>query len=416
MPTSPSAARAAVSTLSVDEALDRVLARIEPLAPTEVGLLDALGGVLTEDATADRDVPPFRNSAMDGYAVRGADVTRDGVSLRVVGAVAAGSLPERAVETGEAMRIMTGAPMPEGADTVVRVEDTDNGASVVTIIKATPKGIAVRQAGEDLRRGEIVLARGTVLRHPEIGVLASIGRAKVNVVRRPNVAVLSTGDELVDIDEEPGPGKIRDANRYSLSAAVRATGCAAFELGIARDSADDLRHALGNAAFGDLVVTSGGVSVGDHDHVKPVVDAMGQMDFWSIALRPGRPLAFGELRTKRGAVPIFGLPGNPVSALLTFELFVRPALLKMSGRTKLHRPRVQARLLDRVDKPVGLRMFARGIYDAAAGTVRSTGPQGSGILRSMSLANALIDLPEPAAEVRPGDTVSVVLTDLPEDH
>ena len=416
MPTSPSAARAAASTLSVDEALDRVLARIEPLAPTEVGLLDALGGVLTEDATADRDVPPFRNSAMDGYAVRGSDVTRDGVTLRVVGAVAAGSLPDRAVEPGDAMRIMTGAPMPDGADTVVRVEDTDNGAAVVTINKATPKGIAVRQAGEDLRRGEVVLARGTVLRHPEIGVLASIGRAKVNVVRRPNIAVLSTGDELVDIDEEPGPGKIRDANRYSLAAAVRATGCAAFELGIARDSADDLRHALGNAAFGDLVVTSGGVSVGDHDHVKPVVDAMGQMDFWSIALRPGRPLAFGELRTKRGAVPIFGLPGNPVSALLTFELFVRPALLKMSGRTKLHRPRVRARLLDRVEKPVGLRMFARGIYDAAAGTVRSTGPQGSGILRSMSLANALIDLAEPTAAADPGDTVTVVLTDLPEDH
>src|SRR5512132_2983509 len=395
MPTSPSAARAAASTLSVDEALERVLARIEPLAPTEVGLLDALGGVLTQDATADRDVPPFRNSAMDGYAVRGADVTRDGVTLRVVGEVAAGSLPERAVEAGEAIRIMTGAPMPDGADTVVRVEDTDNGASVVTINKATPKGVAVRQAGEDLRRGEVVLARGTLIRHPEIGVLASIGRAKVNVVRRPNVAVLSTGDELVDIDEQPGPGQIRDANRYAIAAAVRARGCAEVELGIARDSADDLRHALGNAAFGDLVVTSGGVSVGDHDHVKPVVDAMGHMDFWSIAIRPGRPLAFGELRTKRGAVPIFGLPGNPVSALLTFELFVRPAILKLAGHTKLQRPRTKARLLDRIEKPSGLRMFARAIYDESAGTVRSTGPQGSGILRSMSLASALIDLPEP---------------------
>jgi molybdopterin molybdotransferase len=416
MPTSQSAARAAVSTLTVDEALDRILARIAPLGPTEVGLLDALGAVLAEDAVADRDVPPFRNSAMDGYAVRGADVQRDGVTLRVVGTVAAGSLPDRAVGAGETIRIMTGAPMPEGADTVVRVEDTDNGAEVVTITKATPLGVAVRQAGEDLRRGETVLARGTQLRHPEIGVLASIGRAKVSVIRRPNVAVLSTGDELVDIDDEPGPGQIRDANRYSLAAAVRATGCAAFELGIARDSADDLRHALGNAAFGDLVVTSGGVSVGDHDHVKPVVNAMGQMDFWSIAIRPGRPLAFGELRTKRGAVPIFGLPGNPVSALLTFELFVRPALLKMAGRTKLHRPRVQARLLDRIDKPTGLRMFARGIHDAAAGTVRSTGPQGSGILRSMSLANCLIDLPEAAPASEPGNTVSVVLTDRPEDH
>jgi molybdopterin molybdotransferase len=286
----------------------------------------------------------------------------------------------------------------------------------VAINTATAQGVAVRQAGEDLRRGEVVLKRGTLLRHAEIGVLAAIGRAKVSVVRRPNVAVLSTGDELVDIDEVPGPGKIRDANRYSLAAAVRATGCPAFELGIARDSADDLRHALGNAAFGDLVITSGGVSVGDHDHVKPVLNAMGQMDFWSIAIRPGRPLAFGELRTKRGAVPIFGLPGNPVSALLTFEVFVRPALLKMAGRTKLHRPRVEARLLDRIDKPTGLRMFARGIHDAVAGTVRSTGAQGSGILRSMSLANCLIDLPEAASAAAPGDTVSVLLTDRMEDH
>jgi molybdopterin molybdotransferase len=416
MPTSSSAARAAISTLTVDEALERILARIAPLESIEVGLLDALGAVLTENVTADRDVPPFRNSAMDGYAVRGADVAQGGVRLRVVGAVAAGSLPDRAVGSGEAMRIMTGAPMPDGADTVVRVEDTDNGSETVTINAATTQGIAVRQAGEDLRRGEVVLARGTWLRHADIGVLASIGRAKVNVVRRPNVAVLSTGDELVDIDEQPGPGQIRDANRYAIAAAVRATGCAAFELGIARDSADDLRHALGNAAFGDLVVTSGGVSVGDHDHVKPVVDAMGHMDFWSIAIRPGRPLAFGELRTKRGAVPIFGLPGNPVSALVTFEVLVRPALLKMAGRTKLHRPRVEARLLDRLDKPNGLRMFARGIHDAAAGTVRSTGPQGSGILRSLSLANCLIDLPESTAGAEPGETVGVLLTDRPEDH
>jgi molybdopterin molybdotransferase len=416
MPTSASAAHAAVSTLSVDEALDRILARITPLEPTEVGLLDALGAVLTEDQAADRDVPPFRNSAMDGYAVRGADVKQGGARLRVVGTVSAGSLPDRAIGAGEAMRIMTGAPMPEGADTVVRIEDTDNGTDLVIINASTPQGVAVRQAGEDLRRGEVVLARGTVLRPADIGVLASIGRAKVNVVRRPNVAVLSTGDELVDIDEEPGPGQIRDSNRYSLAAAVRATGSAAFELGIARDSADDLRHALGNAAFGDLVVTSGGVSVGDHDHVKPVVNAMGHMDFWSIAIRPGRPLAFGELRTKRGAVPIFGLPGNPVSALLTFEIFVRPALLKMAGRTKLHRPRVEARLLGRIDKPAGLRTFARGSYDAAAGTVRSTGPQGSGILRSMSLANCLVDLPEPMTAAGPGDMVSVLLTDRPEDR
>ena len=416
MATSPSAARAATRTLSVDEALERVLARIAPLDAIEMPLLDALGAVLAEDAVADRDVPPFRNSAMDGYAVRGADVEEAPTRLEVIGAVAAGSMPKGTVGRGQAMRIMTGAPMPDGADTVVRVEDTDNGSAMVAITRATSKGTAVRQAGEDLRSGETILRRGTLLRPADLGVLASIGHAKVRAVRRPNVAVLSTGDELVDVSELPGPGQIRDANRYSIAAAVRATGCSAFELGIARDEASDLRHALGNAAFGDVVVTSGGVSVGDHDHVKPVVDAMGSMDFWSIAIRPGRPLAFGELRTKRGAVPIFGLPGNPVSSLLTFELFVRPALLKMAGHAKIFRPRVKAKLLDRIEKPTGLRMFARGVYDSEAGTVRSTGPQGSGILRSMSLANCLIDIAEAPPAAEPGETVTVIRTDQPEDH
>jgi molybdopterin molybdotransferase len=416
MSASPSAARAARTTLTVDEALGRILARIAPLDSVETPLLDALGSVLAGDAIADRDVPPFRNSAMDGYAVRGADVQQANARLRVTGAVAAGAMPEGRVGPGEAMRIMTGAPMPDGADTVVRVEDTDNGTDSVTITRATPIGLSVRRAGEDLRTGDKVVASGTVLRAAEIGVLASIGWARVSTIRRPNVAVVSTGDELVDISDVPGAGKIRDSNRYALAAAVRATGCAAFELGIARDTASDLKHALGNAAFGDVVVTSGGVSVGDHDHVKPVVDAMGAMDFWSIAIRPGRPLAFGELRTKRGTVPIFGLPGNPVSALLTFELFVRPALLKMAGHTKLQRPRATARLLDRVEKPTGLRMFARGIYEPGDGTVRSTGPQGSGILRSMSLANCLIDIPEAPASAEPDEVVTVILTDLPEDH
>jgi molybdopterin molybdotransferase len=416
MPTSPSAAQAARTTLTVDEALDRILTRITPLERTHLPLGEALGSVLAEDAIADRDIPPFRNSAMDGYAVRGVDVQQGGVRLRVIGAVAAGAMPEFTVGAGEAMRIMTGAPMPHGADTVVRVEDSDNAMDVVTITRATPPGLSVRKAGEDLRSGEVVVARGTLLRPAEIGVLASIGRDRVTTIRRPNVAVLSTGDELVDISDQPGPGRIRDSNRHSLTAAVRALNCSPFELGIVRDDASDLRHALGNAAFGDLVLTSGGVSVGDHDHVKPVVDSMGAMDFWSIAIRPGRPLAFGELRTKRGNVPIFGLPGNPVSALLTFELFVRPALLKMAGHTKLHRPRVTAKLLDRIEKPTGLRMFARGVYDREDGSVRSTGPQGSGILRSMSLATCLIDLPEAPASAEPGETVTVILTDLPEDH
>ena len=418
MPTSPSAAKTAQRTLSVDEALERILARTAPLAQADVALADALGCVLAVDAVAESDVPPFRNSAMDGYAVRGLDVARAHVRLRVVGAVAAGEPPRRGVGPGEAMRIMTGAPMPDGADTVVRVEDTDGGADSVTITQATPAGLSVRQAGEDLRRGETVLARGTLLRPAEIGVLATLGRAHVGVIPRPRVSVLSTGDELTELDEPVAPGKIRDANRYSLSAAVRAIGCEPYPIGIVRDTPEDLRHGLGNAAFGDAIVTSGGVSVGDHDHVKPVVEQMGAMDFWSIAIRPGRPLAFGAIRTAGGtrSVPIFGLPGNPVSALLTFELFVRPALLKMAGRRQLHRPRVRARLLDTVEKPSGLRLFARGIYDPAAGTVRSTGPQGSGILRSMALANCLIDVPEVPASAGAGEEVTVIRTDLPEDH
>ena len=416
MPTSPSAARVARATLTVDEALARILSRIERLEEVEGPLREALGSVLARDAIADGDVPSFRNSAMDGYAVRGSDVQREGVQLRVIGSVPAGATPAGSVGPGEAMRIMTGAPMPDGADTVVRVEDTDNGVDTVTVTRATPTGLSVRSAGEDVRRGQTVIAAGAVLRAGEVGVLASLGNERVSTIRRPNVAIVSTGDELVDIGDAPGPGQIRDANRYSLAAAVRAAHCAAFELGIARDDPADVKHALGNAAFGDVIITSGGVSVGDHDHVKPVVDSMGSMDFWSIAIRPGRPLAFGELRTKRGNVPIFGLPGNPVSALLTFELFVRPALLKMAGHAKLHRPRAKAKLLDRVEKPTGLRMFARGIYDRDSETVRSTGPQGSGILSSMAIANCLIDLPEAPVAAERGEIVNVVLTDLLEDH
>ncbi len=417
MATSPSAAKASTDLLSADDALERILARIAPLAVVGVSLADALGAVLAEDVAADRDVPPFRNSAMDGYAVRGADVTKAGVRLKVLGVVAAGSVPDRGVGAGEAIRIMTGAPMPEGADTVVRVEDTDNATDVVTIRHATPTGASVRAAGEDLRKGETILARGTLVRPAEIGVLATLGRSRVRVVARPRVAILSTGDEVVELDAEIRPGQIRDANRYSLAAAIRAADCEPQPLGIVRDTAEELRRALGNASKADAVVTSGGVSVGDHDYVKPVVSELGSMDFWAIAIRPGRPLAFGELRRGDGRrIPIFGLPGNPVSALLTFELFVRPALLRMAGRAKLHRPRATARLLDRVEKPALLRLFARGVYDGRAGTVRTTGPQGSGILRSMALANCLIDVPEGRLGAGPGETVTVILTGQPEDH
>jgi len=411
---STTSAKVAERSLTVEEALERILAGVPSMPAHEIRLLDALGRVLAEDARADRDVPPFTNSAMDGYAVRGADVARAPARLTMVGEVAAGSVPSRGIGPGEAMRIMTGAPLPQGADTIVRVEDTDNGSEIVTITKETALGVSVRQAGEDLRAGDVVLARGALLRPAEIGVLATMGRSRVRVVRAPRVAVLSTGDEVVELEAELRPGQIRDANRYSLSAAIAATGCEPWTLGIVRDTAEALRGALREALAADAIVTSGGVSVGDHDHVKPVVSEMGTMDFWSIAIRPGRPLAFGELRDGARRVPIFGLPGNPVSALLTFELFVRPALLRMSGRASVARPRARARLTERIEKPPQLRFFARGIHDAGAGTVRTTGPQGSGILRSMALANCLIDLPPGAARHEPGETVDVILTDQPE--
>jgi molybdopterin molybdotransferase len=236
----------------------------------------------------------------------------------------------------------------------------------------------------------------------------------VRVRKRPRIAVFSTGDEVVDVDAPLERGQIRDTNRYSLASAIRAAGSEPWLRGIARDTPDALRAALRDAVAADAIVTSGGVSVGDHDHMKPVLSELGSMDFWAIAIRPGRPLAFGELRDGARRVPIFGLPGNTVSALLTFELFVRPALLRMQGREKVMRPRAKARLAEPIEKVASLRFFARGVYDADAGTVRTTGPQGSGILRSMSLANCLIDLPAGPPRVAAGETVDVILTEQPE--
>lgn len=414
MPISATSAKPATGLLSADEALERILASVPRLDAVEVPILDALGLVLADDVTADRDVPPFRNSAMDGYAVRGADVATIPVELRVVGEITAGRFPDRAVGEGEAMRIMTGAPMPEGADTVVRVEDTDNATDVVTIAAATPQGTSVRQAGEDLRAGEAILAAGTVLRPAEIGLLASVGRPRVRVRKRPRVAVFSTGDEIVDLDAPLLRGQIRDSNRYTLAAAIRAAGAEPWVRGIVGDSPDALRAALREAMAADAIVTSGGVSVGDHDHMKPVLSELGTIDFWAIAIRPGRPLAFGELRDGERRIPIFGLPGNTVSSLLTFEIFVRPALLRMQGRANVTRPRAKARLLEPVEKMGSLRFFARGIHDADARTVRLTGPQGSGILRSMSLANCLIDFPVGPTRFEAGAEVDVILTEQAE--
>ena len=414
MPISATSAKPAQQLLTADQALARILAGLPEQPIVEVPILDTLGLVLAENVVADRDVPPFPNSAMDGYAVRGSDVTTAPVRLRVVGQVNAGGFPDHTVARGEAMRIMTGAPLPDGADTVVRVEDTDNANDVVTVTAPTPTGVSTRAAGEDLRKGETILTAGSVLRAPEIGLLASVGRARARVVKRPVVAVFSTGDEIVDLESPMERGQIRDSNRYTLASAIRATGAEPRVGTIVPDSPDALRVALREAASADAVVTSGGVSVGDHDHLKPVLSELGTIDFWAIAIRPGRPLTFGELKDGRRRVPIFGLPGNTVSALVTFEIFVRPALLRMQGRTNIARPRTTARLLEPVDKVASLRFFARGIHDPTQGTVRLTGPQGSGILRSMALANCLVDFPAGPSRIEAGALVDVILTDQPE--
>jgi len=411
---SSSAARAANRTISVDEALERVLARMRPLPPRDVPLAEALGTVLAEAVSADMDLPPFHNSGMDGYAVRASDVATVPSRLRVTMHIAAGQPPAGRIEPGEAARIMTGAPLPDGADTIVRIEDTDAGMERVEIRVATARGTSVRLAGEDMRAGSPLLERGRRLRPAEIGVLASTGRSRVSVFGRPRVAVISTGDELVEIDERPGPGKIRDINRSAVGAAIRALGGDPWQLPLVRDNAEALRGALQEAMQADAVVTSGGVSVGDHDHVKPVIESMGSIDFWSMAIRPGKPFAFGEIGPRR--TPIFGLPGNPVSSLLTFEILVRPALRRMAGHSLLHRPRARLRLADAIDKPAHLRFFARGVADLMAGSVRITGSQGSNVFTSMALANCLIALREGTSRAEAGSAVEVILTDLPEDH
>src|SRR3989442_1110189 len=331
MPISATSARPAQRLMSADDALARILAGVPALPVVEVQIRDALGFVLDERFWAAGDVPPLRNSAMDGYAVRRDDVATAPARLRVVGEIAAGGFPERAITKGEAMRIMTGAPMPEGADTVVRVEDTDNASDVVTITAATPKGISVRQAGEDLRKGETILTAGTVLRAAEIGLLASVGRAKVSVRKRPRVAVFSTGDEIADLDAPLAKGQIPDSNRYPLASAIRAAGAEPWVRGIVRDSPEALRTALGEARAADAIVTSGGVSVGDHDHLKPVLSELGTIDFWAIAIRPGRPLAFGELKDGDRRRPNLGPSGNIVFPPVLVLTLVLPPRLLVSG-------------------------------------------------------------------------------------
>ncbi|MBI4790229.1 MAG: molybdopterin molybdotransferase MoeA [Chloroflexi bacterium] len=416
--------------ISVEDARAYILKHFAPLEPERVPMLEALDRVLAEDVISELNVPPFNNSAMDGYAVRAADIVHAApdrpAALRVIGDVAAGYVATRAVEPGTAMRIMTGAPLPSGADTVVRFEETSEGVETrgtgkdrdtVEILKAVQRGDNVRAAGEDIHAGEVVLPRGTLVRPPEIGVMASVGKKEVAVHRRPRVAILATGDELVDIDEPITPGKIRNSNEYGNAAAVVRAGGIPIRLGIARDNIADLTSKIraGLDAGADLFLTSAGVSVGDYDMVKDVLNAEGAMHFWQVNMKPGKPLAFGVLRGKKD-VPLLGLPGNPVSAMMSFEIFARPAILTMLGKTRFERPTVQAVLEESVTNTANRRNFIRVRVEKRDGgyVARTTGEQGSGILTSVSRANGLLVIPEDVTLVRAGDRVDIQMLDWPE--
>jgi molybdopterin molybdotransferase len=404
--------------LSVEEALARVLAAFEPLPPERKPILEALGQVLAEDVFAGMDIPPLANSAMDGYAVRCEDTAgarpENPRRLRVVADLAAGYVRDEPIQPGTAVRIMTGAPIPPGAEAVIPFEEVEREGDDILVFKRYPHNKNIRAAGEDVRAGQRVLARGTVLRPQEIGMLAALGHPEIPVHRRPRVALLSTGDEVIPVDAPWQPGKIRDANSYSNAAQVLRYGGVPLRLGIACDDVADLTAKIraGLEQGADLFLTSGGVSVGDFDVVKQVLAAEGEMAFWRVRMKPGKPLAFGHIR----GVPLLGLPGNPVSAMIAFEIFARPAILKMLGKTQPEKPTVEAVLLDEIKHKDDRRHYLRVILEEKDGVyqARLTGDQGSGILLSMVQAQGLAIIPEEVDHLPAGARVRVMMMDWPE--
>ncbi len=417
--------------LSVEEALERILANVNALELEEKPLLESLGQVLAENVYSTFNIPPLDNSAMDGYALRSTDTVGASESspreLQVIGEVAAGYIFQGNVSPGQAVRIMTGAPLPEGADSVVQYENTSEGhgqawkgaekGARVAIYEEVEPGANVRRAGEDISAGSMVFSRGTGLRPQEIGVLASLGRAKVWVVRRPVVSVLATGDELVELGQPLGPGQIYNSNSYSIASQVRKYGGIPRVLGIARDNLDDLEAKISEGLQGDMLLTSAGVSVGEYDIVRDVLAKQGEIGFWKVRMRPGKPLAFGTLIKGEKRVPHLGLPGNPVSSMIAFEQFARPAILKMLGKTRWVKPTIDAILLEDVDNHGDRRFFARAWIERRDGQyyARITGPQGSGILTSMAAANGLLVIPEDVTLARAGDRCKVQMLDWTEE-
>ncbi len=400
---------------ALEKAQQIVLDSASQLGCEKIGLLESVGRVLGEDIIAPRDNPPWNNSAMDGFAVRWEDIKQDFAitkipELTIIEDVQAGNMPEKTVGPGQAIRIMTGAPMPAGADTVVRVEYTEPlGSDQVRIMKPEDrKGLHIRPQGEDVKQGECIIAKGTPLRSGELGMLAILAKSFVSVYQQPRVAILSTGDELADLDERFDESKIVNSNSYGIAAAVQEAGGIPLLLGIAKDHPDSLKEKIYQGLRCDIIVLSGGVSMGDYDFTKPVFSELGaEMNFWKLAIRPGQPVAFGKIQKCLA----FGLPGNPVSSMVTFDQLVRLAILKMSGHRQVQRPVVKAIFQETFSKHTDRRHFLRGILKEEDGvlTVRTTGGQGSGILTSMVKANGLIDIPEHVEHLNPGDTVAVQL-------
>ncbi|MCK5590210.1 MAG: molybdopterin molybdotransferase MoeA [Dehalococcoidales bacterium] len=415
--------------VSVEEALQKILSCIEVLEPETKPILDCSRQVLAEDIRSTIDIPPLDNSAMDGYAVKAEDI--HGVSeaspkiLSVTGKVAAGSMPKGEVKRGSAIRIMTGAPLPQGADAVVPFEDTDEIArkashrdlSQIGILREVREGMNVRRKGEDIAKGSLVLKKGTVLRPSEIGVIASLGRPTVAVIRRPVVSILATGDELTDIDQPLPAGKIYNSNTYTIAAEVRQYGGIAKILGIGRDSVRSLEQKIDEGLDSDMLITSGGVSKGDYDVVKDVLAKCGEITLQTVCMKPGKPSAFGMIGKGSRKIPHLGLPGNPVSSMVTFEQFARPAILKMMGKSNLAKPSIRAIIEDDIVNTDMRRLFARVTVAKRNGKyyARVTGPQGSGILTSMVKANGLAVIPENTKRVKGGDIVEVQMLDWGEE-
>ena len=408
-----------MTALSAAEAAGRILEDIERQPALRIPLDDARGSVLAEDVVSPLDIPAWTNSAMDGYAARGEDVRgaseSSPVQLRVVEHLPAGKFPSRPIGPGECARIFTGAPLPNGSDSVIRQEDTDLGAETVTIVKDRDVGVNIRRAGEDIKRGSTVLTAGTELRPAHLGVLASLAVAHPLVYRRPRVAILGSGDEIVDVDQPEAilsGRKIASSNTHTLVALVREAGGEPVNLGIAADDPGSLRDHLARAMDCDLLVTTAGISVGEHDYLRLVMEDMGgELRFWKLRMRPGAPVGFGVL----DRLPWIGLPGNPVSTMVTFELFVRPAIRRMMGHRLYFRRSAPVRVAETISVRPRLQHFLRGVVSEGPSgfEARLTGPQGSGILTSMVQANALLIIPEGQFETAAGSTVSALILDDP---